>query len=567
MIPMSSPTSISHGHSNNGNTNEADTQVSAGHMLVRQLEREGVQRIYTVPGESFLEVLDGLYESPIETIVTRHEGGAGFMAVAEGRLTGIPGVAMVTRGPGAANAFISVHTAWQDATPLVLFVGLVPIPDRGREAFQEFDLHGWFGSTAKWVTKLDHPESASRVIAEGMRIARSGRPGPVVIGLPEDILREPSDPETTAPTPRRASAGSVAELEWLQARIDEAERPLVIVGGDGWHGDAGSRVSAWAGALGVPIAAHWRSHDAVPHDHPSETFVGILGHNHADYIAELFDEADLHVFIGIPRVDVVSGGFSVGLDVPAIVITSGEPVGHAGHLLQHIPADVAAWAAALPEVEETNSSKRGPSDEKLARLRTARSQLNEFRKIAPLNPATGVDLSVAFGILRDRLDDDAITTFGAGNYMQWAIRYLSHNAPGSLVAPRNGAMGMGVPASVAASLIHPGRQVVSLAGDGCFMMNCQELVTAAAYGAAPLTIVFDNSTYGTIREHQEQWYPGRQSGTKLENPDFAELAASFGCFGERVESTDDFADALDRALGHDGAALLHVIQDPEVLKP
>lgn len=535
--------------------------VSAGHMVVRQLEREGVQRVYTVPGESFLDVLDGLYDSSIRTVVTRHEGGAGFMAVTEGRLTGIPGVAMVTRGPGAANAFISVHTAWQDATPLVLLVGLVPIPDRGREAFQEFDLHGWFGSTAKWVTKLDHPESASRVIAEGMRIARSGRPGPVVIGLPEDLLREPSDPGTVPPTPQRAAAGSIAELGDVHERIASAERPLVIVGGDGWHGDTGARVSEWAWSLGVPIAAHWRSHDAVPHDHPSRAFVGVLGHNHADYIAELFDNADLHVFIGIPRVDVVSGGFAVGLDVPAIVITPGEPVGHAGRLLQHIPADVGAWADALPIIEEP------PSAERLERLHEAREQLEEYRRIAPLNPATGVDISMAMGILRERLDDDAIITFGAGNYMQWPIRYLSHNTPETLVAPRNGAMGMGVPASVAASLIHPDRQVVSLAGDGCFMMNCQELNTAVAYGAKPLTIVFDNATYGTIRDHQEQWYPGRQSGTALDNPDFAGMARSFGCFGERVERTEDFADALDGALAHDGPAVLHVLQDPDELTP
>ncbi|HIY65981.1 MAG TPA: acetolactate synthase, partial [Candidatus Agrococcus pullicola] len=426
---------------------KAQPRISAGHMIVRQLEHEGVERAYTVPGESFLDVLDGLHDSSIETIVARHEGGAGFMALAEGRLTGIPGVAMVTRGPGAANAFIAVHTAWQDASPLLLLVGLVPIPDRGREAFQEFDLRGWFGPTAKWVTKLDDPAAAARVISEGMRIAASGRPGPVVIGLPEDLIREASGPDVVPPTPRRRASGSQREMDELHERLAHAERPLVIVGGDGWQGDAGTRVAAWAGAHGIPIAAHWRSHDAVPHDHEAGAFVGILGHNHADYIAELFDDSDLHVFVGIPRGDVVSGGFSVGLDVPAIVVTPGEPLGHAGRLDRHIPADIAAWAGALPAPSDPVPQAR------TQRLSNARATFERYREIEPLHPATGVDVSVAMGVIRERLDDDAIITFGAGNYMQWPIRYLSHNAPGTLVAPRNGAMGMGVPASVAASLV------------------------------------------------------------------------------------------------------------------
>ncbi|SJM61566.1 thiamine pyrophosphate-dependent enzyme [Agrococcus casei] len=539
------------------------TRTSAGHMIVRQLEREGVQRVYGVPGESYLDVLDGLHDSPIKTIVTRHEGGAGFMALAEGRLTGNAGVAMVTRGPGAANAYIAVHTAWQDATPLVLLVGLIPVADRGREAFQEFDITGWFGSTAKWVTTLDDPSNAAGVIAKAMHIARSGRPGPVIVGLPEDLIREAADPETIAPTPDRASAGSAADLADLEQRLAEAEHPLVIVGGDGWHGPAGAQVSAWAAARGVPVAADWRAHDAVPHDHEGEGFVGILGYNHPAYLGRLFDEADLHVFIGVPRLDVLSDGYTIGQQTPAIVVTPGEPFGHAGRLDTHIPADIvtfaAAVSAAVPGVQ--------PTDARVQRVREARAAFCEYRHCAPGNPATGVDVNSVMITLRERLDDDAVLTFGAGNHTLWPMRYLSHNSPNSLVAPRNGAMGVGVPAAVAAALVFPGRQVVSIAGDGCFMMNGQEIATAIAYGAEPITIVIDNGIFATIVEHQEHWYPGRRSGTDLVNPDFASFCRSFGGFGERVESTDEFEGALGRAIESGLPAVLHVVQDPAVRSP
>ena len=357
------------------------TRTSAGHMIVRQLEREGVQRVYGVPGESYLDVLDGLHDSPIKTIVTRHEGGAGFMALAEGRLTGNAGVAMVTRGPGAANAYIAVHTAWQDATPLVLLVGLIPVADRGREAFQEFDITGWFGSTAKWVTTLDDPSNAAGVIAKAMHIARSGRPGPVIVGLPEDLIREAADPETIAPTPDRASAGSAADLADLEQRIAEAERPLVIVGGDGWHGQAGAQISAWAAARGVPVAADWRAHDAVPHDHEGESFVGILGYNHPAYLGALFDEADLHVFIGVPRLDVLSDGYTIGQQTPAIVVTPGEPFGHAGRLDTHIPADIVTFAAAV------SASCSGCSADGCAGAASARSACGILRVPAGVTQA------------------------------------------------------------------------------------------------------------------------------------------------------------------------------------
>ena len=278
----------------------SERPLSAGHLLVAQLEREGVRRVYGVPGESFLDVLDGLHDSPISTVVTRHEGGAGFMALAEGRLTGLPGVAMVTRGPGAANAFIAVHTAYQDATPMLLFVGLVPVPDRGRDSFQEFDLTGWFGSTAKKVVMLDDPTSAARVVAESVHVARSGRPGPVVIGLPEDILTLPAGTSRpvqplAVPRPRAAEA----ELKELVRRFEHARRPLIVVGGEGWSAESGQELMRWATRHSIPVLADFRAYDAVPHDlEGTGAYAGSLGYGRGDHAARLLDEADLTVFLG-----------------------------------------------------------------------------------------------------------------------------------------------------------------------------------------------------------------------------------------------------------------------------
>ncbi|WP_405946259.1 thiamine pyrophosphate-binding protein [Streptomyces prunicolor] len=544
----------------------SERPLSAGHLLVAQLEREGVRRVYGVPGESFLDVLDGLHDSPISTVVTRHEGGAGFMALAEGRLTGLPGVAMVTRGPGAANAFIAVHTAYQDATPMLLFVGLVPVPDRGRESFQEFDLTGWFGSTAKKVVMLDDPTAAARVVAESVHVARSGRPGPVVIGLPEDVLTLPAGTSRpvqplAVPRPRAAEA----ELKQLVRRFEHARRPLIVVGGEGWSAESGQELMRWATRHSIPVLADFRAYDAVPHDlRGTGAYAGSLGYGRGDHAARLLDEADLTVFLGAPRGDVLSDGYTRGLDSETVLVLPGDAQGHSGRIDQFVSAHAPSFVLDLVTTPAS-------PDADVAWFKAAGEAHAHFSTPAPEPTAsdddTYVDLTAVMSVLREELTPDTVITYGAGNHALWPARHLPHRTPASLVAPRNGAMGMGIPAAVAASLVFPGREVVSVAGDGCFLMNGQELATAVGHGAVFVALVVDNGCYATIREHQEGAYPGRPSGTRLTNPDFAAWARSYGAYGETVTSHHGFREAFRRARASGLPAVLHLIQDPAVRAP
>ncbi|GAA1367286.1 thiamine pyrophosphate-binding protein [Arthrobacter rhombi] len=543
--------------------------TSAGHLIVRQLEAHGVKRVYSVPGESFLDVLDGLHDSPITTVVARHEGGAGFMALAEARLTGLPGIAMVTRGPGAANAMISVHTAWQDATALVLFVGLIPVADRGRDSFQEFSLDGWFGTTAKRVMVLDDEHRAAELVAEAMHAASSGRPGPVVIGLPEDVLVRMTDSGPVPPRPVPAPVPGAAAVDELASRLAGADRPLIVAGGDGWgeavNGrNAGATLAAWAEAAHVPVAADWRAYDAVPHT--SSAWAGYLGYYRSDALAERTAEADLLVFVGCGRSDVPSDGYTRGLEASTVVVLADPNAAtHAGRIDQQIVATPASVAAALPDADAARGNRGAGWMQALA------AEQHTFATPAAENPATGVDLSVAFGLLEEKLPANRIATYGAGNATLWGHRYLTHAGPGTLVGPRNGAMGVSVPAAVAASLIHPDRVAVAVCGDGDFLMNGQELAVAKAHGTAPLVIVVDNGVFATIVQHQEKHYPGRPSGTAMANPEFAALMETFGGHGEDVRTTADVSAAIDRALEavtvRKVPALLHLRIDPATMPP
>lgn len=541
---------------------------SAGHLIVRTLEQHGVERVYAVPGESYLDVLDGLHDSPIETVVCRQEGGAGFMALAEGRLTGRPGVAMVTRGPGAANAMIAIHTAWQDATALVLFVGLIPVADRVRESFQEFSLSAWFGSTAKRVMILDDPDRAGEIVDEAIRVAMSGRPGPVVVGLPEDLLVARTDASVPciAAVPRLAPA--VDDVEALIGRIARSERPAFVLGGDGWESGCGAGLAVFAAAAGVPVFSDWRAYDAVPHDSPA--WAGWLGYGRADAVAMGFAESDLLVFVGCTRSDVLSDGYTLGFDAETVLVTGdAEAKQHAGRIDHHLIATPAAFSAALA-VADVSTARGSRSDDWLNDRVQARERFSAHRPDAsvPGRPSNaGVDLGIAFGELDDRLAGNAILTYGAGNATIWAHRFVRHLTPASLVGARNGAMGLAVPAAVAASLAFPSRRAVAVCGDGDFLMNGQEVATAVAHGGTPLVIVVDNGIYGTIVQHQENHYPGRPSGTRMSNPDFAAWMRSFGGHGERVETTEEFGPALDRALAAEGPALIHILISPDVMPP
>lgn len=553
--------------------------TSAGHLVVRQLEAHGVQRVYSLPGESFLDVLDGLHDSPITTVVARHEGGAGFMALAEARLTGLPGIAMVTRGPGAANAMISVHTAWQDATPLVLFVGLIPVADRGRDSFQEFSLDGWFGTTAKRVIVLEDEHRAAEVVAEAMHAAASGRPGPVVVGLPEDVLVRRTDSGPVPPRPVPAPLPGTAAVRELAGRLAAAQRPLLVAGGDGWGEtvdgagasaadagavSAGMAFAAWAEAAHVPVAADWRAYDAVPHHSPA--WAGYLGYYRSDALAGRMAEADLLVFVGCGRSDVPSDGYTLGFEADTVVVLPGpDAATHAGRIDQQIVATPASFTAALPDAD----TARGNRD--AGWMQGLSAEQRRFATPVAEHPATGVDLSVAFGLLEEKLPADRVVTYGAGNATLWGHRYLTHAGPGTLVGPRNGAMGVSVPAAVAAALVHPDRVAVAVCGDGDFLMNGQELAVAIAHGAAPLVIVVDNGVFATIVQHQEKHYPGRPSGTSMANPEFAGLVEAFGGHGEDVGATNEVNAAIDRALEavtvRRVPALLHLRIAPATMPP
>lgn len=544
---------------------------SAGHLIVRTLEAHGVERVYAVPGESYLDVLDGLHDSGIETVVCRHEGGAGFMALAEGRLTGTPGIAMVTRGPGAANAMIAIHTAYQDATAMVLFVGLVPVNDRERDAFQEFSLTGWFGSTAKRVMTIDDPNRAGALVAEAMRIASSGRPGPVVIGLPEDVLVRAALPEVALPIALAKSVPAQTEIDELIARLASAERPAIVAGGDGWHTGAGRTLLDFAEAAGIPVFCDWRAYDAVPNE--GAAWAGWLGYGRTDAVAEGYINADLIVFVGCGRADVLSDGYTRGFDAETVLVTADpDATMHSGRTDQHVLATPESFANALAAADATAArGSRGDAwmaGRAAAQEATAAHRADASVAGAPEHYATeAVDLGTVFGELDDRLAGQAVLTFGAGNATIWAHRFVKHLTPASLVGARNGAMGLAVPAAVAGSIIFPERDVVAVCGDGDFFMNGQEIATAVAHGGKPLIIVVDNGIYGTIVQHQENHYPGRPSGTRMSNPDFANWMRSFGGHGERVEATAEFAPALERALEFDGPALIHILISDSVMPP
>ncbi|MFP5346760.1 MAG: thiamine pyrophosphate-dependent enzyme, partial [Actinomycetes bacterium] len=492
----------------------------------------------------------------------RQEGGAGFMALAEGRLTKRPGVVMVTRGPGAANAAIAVHTAWQDATPLLLFVGLIPVADRARESFQEFDLNGWFGTTAKKVVTLDSADRAAEIVADAAHLATSGRPGPVVIGLPEDVLLLPC---TVFPVrPRAVATGAVcdADVDRFVRELRSSSRPLVVAGGDMWTPESSARLAVWAESWELPVVTDWRAQDVI--DNGSPSFAGWLGYGRSDGAAALLQSADLVCFLGCGNADVLSDGYRLGAANHRVVVVDPDPalLMHSGdvdvHLLATPPAFLSAVAGA-PVDAGPRPWHEWWTD--------ARGQQEEFAGEGEDRPAVGVDLAVAMRLVRERLDADAVVTYGAGNHALWAQRYLTHHAYPSLLAPRNGAMGFGVPAAVAAALAFPSRQVVSVAGDGCFLMNGQEIATAVAQDVAPLVLVVDNGRYGTIAQHQDRHYPGRVSGTDLVNPDFAAFAESFGALGRTVRSTDEMSTALDDALASGRAAVLHLLADPDVREP
>jgi acetolactate synthase-1/2/3 large subunit len=537
---------------------------SGGQLLADQLALQGTELAFCVPGESYLALLDGLYthRERLRVITCRHEAAAANAADAYAKLTGRPGVCMVTRGPGATHASTGIHTAMQDSTPLVLLVGQVPRGHRGREAFQEIDYEQMFGRMAKWVFEIDRAERIPELVARAYETALAGRPGPVVLALPEDMLVDTTDAADAAPVLRPSSGPAPEALARLRELLASAERPLAIVGGGGWTPEGAADVGGYLLANGIPAAASFRCQDVV--DNRLPVYCGDLGLGVNPALARRVRDADLVLAIGTRLSETETGGYTY--------LTPPVP----RQTLVHVHQDATeigrvyrpqlGIVSGLPEFAAAARAEAPLEAGRYADWRTAaRADYEDALRYDPA-PGSGVDLAAVLEHLRSRMPT-AIVANGAGNYTVWVHRFWQFSSYRSQLAPLSGAMGYGVPAAVAAKLVHPGRPVVAFAGDGCFLMCAQELATLVANDLDVLVIVVNNGMLGTIRMHQERHYPGRVMATDLVNPDFAAFARSFGAYGERVEATSGFAAALERALAASGPALLELVCDPEALTP
>ena len=534
---------------------------SGGRILVDQLELNGVGLVSCVPGESYLPVLDALYDSPIRLISCRHEGAAANMAEACGKLTGRPGVCIVTRGPGATHASVGVHTAAQDSTPLLLLVGQVPREMLGREAFQEMDYQAVFGSVAKWVGQADEAERIPELVSRAFAAMLSGRPGPAVLALPEDVLFQEADVADAAPVSPPRPQPPDRDLARLQELLTGAERPLVVVGEGGWSAQAGEDVLAFCEASALPVAASFRCQDYV--DNHSPVYAGHLTIGLDPALARRVEEADLLVAVGGRLGDIATRGYTL-LDVPkprqTLVHAHPDPAE-----LGAVYEPELAIVSGLPELAAALRALDPVEPRWQAWTESARA---DYLANLEHRPQPGdLDLGEFMAVLRRRLPADAVITSGAGNFTVWAHRFYEFSTYPSQLAPRSGAMAYGIPAALAAKALHPERVVVCIAGDGDFMMSGLELATAVQYQLPIVIFVVNNRMYGTIRMHQERHFPGRVVGTDLVNPDFAAYAASFGAHGEVVTRTEDLEAAVERALGAGRPAVVELVVDPEGISP
>ena len=533
---------------------------TGGQILVDALKIHGVDTTFGVPGESYLDVLDALHESGIRFIINRQEGGAAFMAEAYGKMTGQPGICFVTRGPGATNASIGVHTAFQDSTPMILFIGQVGSDFTDREAFQEIDYRRMYGQMAKWVAQIDRADRIPEYMARAFQVATSGRPGPVVLALPEDMLTQMAAVADTARYQPVQGAPSAPQMAQLRSMLAGAKRPLVLLGGGGWNAQACADVQRFAEANALPVACAFRFQDLLDNNHPQ--YVGDVGIGINPKLAARVKNADVLIAIGPRLGEMTTSGYEL-LSAPVpqqrlvhihsspeelgsvyqaeLMIASGMPQ-VAAMLAEMAPVDPAAWQGSVAE---------------------GKADYLAFQQQPPIfqDGQAPLDLWQLVQDIGALAPADTIITNGAGNYATWAHRFHRYGGMRTQLAPTSGAMGYSVPSGVAAKIIDPARTVITFAGDGEYMMNGQELATAVQYQAGVIIIVFNNNMFGTIRMHQEKNYPGRVSGTALHNPDFAALAQAYGAHGEVVTRTAEFAPALQRALEHTrGKSLPAVIE-------
>ena len=541
--------------------------LTGAQCLVDCLRQQEVEQCFLVPGESYLAVLDALTDAPeVDITVCRQEGGAAMMAEAYGKLTGRPGICMVTRGPGATNASAGLHIARQDATPMILFVGQVARDMREREAFQEIDYRRMFGQVAKWVAEVDSPQRMAEMVSRAFHVAMSGRPGPVVLALPEDMLVELTDvipPKLAAARPAVAAPTDV-DIQTLLGTLAAASNPMIIVGGGAWSDQARQDLQAFAAKWAVPVAASFRCQDFFNNTHPC--YAGDAGIGINPKLAARIRSVDLLILLGTRFSEMESSGYSL-INIP-------KPRQKLIHIypdpdeIGRVYAPDLGVAAPAAETVATLLGQAVPKHD-LSERRAYVEECNADYHAWSSLPERRGDLAMAEVMqhLKNVLPDDAIVTNGAGNYTVWVHRFLKYRKYRTQLAPISGSMGYGLPAAIAAARTHPDRQVVCFAGDGCFLMHGQELATAMKYRVNLNVIVVNNGMYGTIRMHQERNYPGRVSATDLVNPDFAMLAKSYGCHGETVRHTDQFADAWERACAFSGPSLLELQVDPELITP
>lgn len=541
----------------------AGMKRTGGELIVEALKANGVSRVSCVPGESYLAVLDALYESGIETVVCRQEGGAAMMADTWGRLTGEPGICMVTRGPGATNASAGLHIARQDSIPMILFIGQVQREAREREAFQEVEYRRAFTEFAKWVGEIDDARRIPEFVTRAFAVATSGRPGPVVLTLPEDMLVEEVEaPEAKPYTPVEAHPGP-SQIAAFAKMLGEAKRPIFIIGGTRWSEESVASFRAFAENHKLPVGCSFRRQ--MLFDHLSPSYAGDVGIGINPALAKEIKESDLVVLLGGRLSEMPSSGYTL-IDIPypsqklIHIYPEAEELGRVYRPDLAICAAPDDFVAALSSLTLSGNAAWAE--------RTAAMHAAYLNWSTP--PQTGPG-AVQMGPIMDWIEanvaDDAIFTNGAGNYATWLHRFHRFRRYNTQSAPTSGSMGYGLPAAVAAKHLFPEREVICFAGDGCFMMHGQEFITAVRYGLPIITVLVNNGTYGTIRMHQEREYPGRVSGTDLVNPDFNAFAKAYGGHGETVEKTEDFAAAFERARASGKPAIIEVKLDPEAITP
>ena len=534
-----------------------------GKILIDQLEIQGATTAFTVPGESFLAALDGLHDSNrIKTIICRQEGGASMMAEAWGKITGEPGICFVTRGPGAANAMSGLHVARQDSTPMVAFVGMPSSGHEDREAFQEIEIKQVFSSFVKWAAVIRQTERIPEYVSHAIHVARSGRPGPVVLGLPEDMLASGCDAADAKPARIAESRPGAEDLAVLQEKLGKAVRPLMIIGGPGWSVAAQRAMEAFADRFDLPVAPAFRYQDYFDNRH--RCYVGCAGIGLDAKLAAAIKDADVLIVLGARLGEMTTSGYTL-IDIPdpkqflVHIHPSPDELGSVYRPDLPVAATARTFCETLSRLEPP--AKIAWSGRR-AELRTAYEQ-----SLKPIPLPGAVKMADVMRTVSELLPENGILTNGAGNFAAFVHRYFQYKSYRTCLAPTSGSMGYGLPAAIAAKLAHPTRPVVSVQGDGDFLMTGQELATAAQYALPIVTIIANNGMYGTIRAHQEREYPRRIVGTTLVNPDFAAYARSFGAEGYTIEATADFAPAFSAALASSKPSVIELKLDPEALSP